>query len=103
MEQINLKEWLQGNCEYKGCIHNNDGQCECSDIWFMIDILNFVRENYEKCGLVQNEFTFNCNKIVVDDEYCKYCGSKILEKHVKYPYGDDGTYRTEWHCSKGCF
>ena len=100
MEQINLKEWLQGNCEYKGCIHNNDGQCECSDIWFMIDILNFVRENYEKYGQIQDNTEIVCDQILVEDGYCEYCGSKLIEIHQPQPYGDTIVYEKLLTCLK---
>lgn len=96
---INLKEWLQGKCEYGGCIHNNNGICECNDTWFLNDILNLIRDDCEKHKQIQDNTNVNCSKISVPKGYCEYCGAKVIQNHIKY--GE--RYKIEWHCVKGCF
>ena len=96
---VNLKRWLKDKCEYQGCLHNRKGECGCNDTWFLNDILNLIRDDYEKHKQIQDNININCNQISVPKGYCEFCGAKVIQQHIKY----DEKYKIEWHCSKGCF
>lgn len=98
-ERIKLKDWLSGNCQFKGCEHNADeGTCTYDDGEFIEDILELVDKNG-----VDGDVHFECVAIEIPNGVCEWCGS-FLKRFVEYyPYGDTTVPFEYYECTnKNC-
>ena len=99
-ERIKLKDWLSGNCPYKGCIYNTDGSCTYDDGEFIEDILDIVDKNViDKDSNVY----FECSAIEVPDDVCEFCNHELSKTTEQFPYGDTNVPYTFYECTnKNC-
>ena len=99
-ERIEIKNWLSGNCPYKGCTYNTDGSCTYDDGEFIDDILDIVDKNViDK----DSNIYFDCNVIKVPYGICEWCNESMQAFKELYPYGDTTVPYTFYECTnKNC-
>lgn len=77
MALVKYLELLECSCSYLGCKHNEDGYCMVDDPDFFRDILEGLRRNISKDGVVNLDATYDCHKCEEREGYCLYCGEPL--------------------------
>ena len=84
---VNVTNWLKGNCCFKGCIHNDGfGSCLTEDNNFVDEMLDVLHESYKDNKDIPKDKVFDCINFEIEDGLCEYCGSETLI-HKEYPDG----------------
>lgn len=76
---VYIIDYLAAQCPFKGCDHNEEGNCTYIDEDFSKLILRAKELGQEKIECDHIEYGYNA---------CKYCGGNIETIVETHPYGD---------------
>lgn len=98
--EIKLLNFLTGNCDAKGCIHNLGGECACNDKDFFEERLEDVMDALILNVISTNKY-FECYH-AKSDGLCLECGNP-LEKVEQYEevWGARQLVNTYYECPYG--
>lgn len=97
-EKVEIKDWVNGNCKFQGCRHNEDGACTHDDE----DFIDAMFELVDKNG-IHNDIFFQCTAIEVLNGVCEWCNQDMQPTTEKLPYGDTTVPYTLYECkNKNC-
>lgn len=100
--KISLLEFLEYDCRFTGCSHNEDGECLCDDEDFVWQRLKQVMNN--KNGKKIKDVMFSCKHHDIGEDECEFCGEKLKKVVASREtfWGAPAT-RYDWVCPNNCF
>lgn len=88
--EVNLCDFINGNCPYKGCAYNHVGECITDDDEKMSDILQMVISCNMR-NIPHSSKSFTCFNVKHRKSICIECGCKLVKNEFN-----------QLHCPEGC-
>lgn len=82
MTELTIKQFVNGECPYHGCIYNSNGFCENDSDQLLIDVMIEILDQKEI-----NDKYFRCSHSSIKPNTCEFCGQYLestLESRGEY-------------------
>lgn len=100
--KVSLLDFLNYDCRFTGCKHNDNRECLCDDEDFIWRRLEQVLENRD--GREIKDVLFTCRHHDIEDGQCEFCGEELIKTVAsKEEFWGAPATRYEWVCPNDCF